>query len=75
MLNKQSRTPDKVWSSSLGVEGGNNFIVKKNTVTKRHIEPRIWTDIGKEKWYIFSGLREIGSEGLDWMHLSQDWDQ
>ena len=47
ILNKQSRTADKGWSSSLGVgRGANNSytIKKKYPVTKCLQEPRTWTD-------------------------------
>jgi hypothetical protein len=46
ILNKQPRTNDTRWSSSLGVgRGGNNHLnVKSKLVTKRISEPRTWTD-------------------------------
>ena len=48
ILNKQSRTVDKGWTSGLGVGRGanNSYTVKKTYyVTKCLQEPRIWTDI------------------------------
>jgi hypothetical protein len=46
ILNKQPRTNDKGWSSSLGVgRGANNPLTVKNKfVTKSYTKPRNWTD-------------------------------
>jgi hypothetical protein len=45
ILNKQSRTEDKGWSSSWGVgRGDNNLTVKNKLLTKDHKKPRTWTD-------------------------------
>jgi len=46
ILNKQSRTADKGWSSSLGVErGANNCSLSKNILLQNiHTKPRTWTD-------------------------------
>jgi hypothetical protein len=43
IFNKKSRTADKGWSSSLGVERG-ALTVKNNLVTKTFTKPRTWTD-------------------------------
>jgi hypothetical protein len=44
-LNKQWRTADKGWSSSLRVgRGANNSPLKNYNVTKQTEKPRIWTD-------------------------------
>jgi hypothetical protein len=46
ILNKQPRTNDKGWSSSLGVgRGATTPHHKKQIVTKRINEPRTWTDV------------------------------
>jgi hypothetical protein len=47
ILNKQSRTANKAWSSGLGV-GLKLLTVKNNFVTKCHKEPRTWTARRKE---------------------------
>jgi hypothetical protein len=46
ILNKQPRTNDKGWSSSLGVGRGanNSLTVKSKFVTKSYTKPRTWTD-------------------------------
>ena len=46
ILNKQSRTADKGWSSSLEIgRGTTNFsIMKTGRVTKHKLVPRTWTD-------------------------------
>jgi hypothetical protein len=46
ILNKQSRTADKGWSSSFGVgHGANNSSLKKiSLLTKIIKKPRTWTD-------------------------------
>jgi hypothetical protein len=45
ILNKQSQTDDKGWSSSLGVwSGAFELTVKNNLVTKIHKKPQTWTD-------------------------------
>jgi hypothetical protein len=46
ILNKQSRTADKGWSSSLGVGRGANISSpqENNLVTKTFTKPRTWTD-------------------------------
>jgi hypothetical protein len=45
ILNKNSRTADKGWPSSLGVgRGANNSSVKNHLVTKPNMKPRNWTD-------------------------------
>jgi hypothetical protein len=46
ILNKQSRTADKGWSSSWGVGRGATLLltVKNKLVTKDHKKPRTWTD-------------------------------
>jgi hypothetical protein len=46
ILNKQSRTADNGWFSSLGVgRGANNSSLQKNyLVMKIHKKPRTWTD-------------------------------
>jgi hypothetical protein len=46
ILNKQSRTAEKGWSSSLGVgHGANNSSQEKNKlVTNIQKRPRTWTD-------------------------------
>jgi hypothetical protein len=45
MLNKQSGTAEKDWSSNLGVEHwAKNATVKNKLVTKDHKKPRTWTD-------------------------------
>jgi hypothetical protein len=44
-MNKQPRTDNKGWSSSLGIgRGVNPSPKKKNVVTKTSKEPRTWTD-------------------------------
>jgi hypothetical protein len=45
ILNKQSRTADKGWSSSLGLRVGlRNLHLKIKLFTKYHKGPRTWTD-------------------------------
>jgi hypothetical protein len=46
ILNKQSRTENKGWPSSLGVGRGfnNSLTVKKTPVTNNLHKPRTWTD-------------------------------
>jgi hypothetical protein len=47
ILNKQSRTANKEWFSSLGVRRGATTPHRKycnNLVTKIHKKPRTWTD-------------------------------
>jgi hypothetical protein len=45
ILNKQSRTADKRWSSSLGLVVGLTTPHRKNKfVTKDHKKPRTWTE-------------------------------
>jgi hypothetical protein len=53
ILNKQSRTADKGWSSSLRVgRGANNFSPKKISLTRvSKKKPRTRTD-GHEIWYV-----------------------
>jgi len=54
ILNKQSRSGDKVWSSNIGVErGANNSLSQKfSLVTKRIHFPRTWTDpvVQRKQW-------------------------
>jgi hypothetical protein len=33
----------------------------------------LWNDLGNEKWV--RDLREMGCEGVDWIHVVQDRDQ
>jgi hypothetical protein len=72
ILNKQSRTPDKGLSSSLGIgRRANCYTVKIQLATKCYTGPRNWT----ENWYVRRDLREIWWEGVDWIHLAQDRDR
>jgi hypothetical protein len=55
VLNNQSQTVDKRWSSSLDVEPGANNSSPKNTIMFRNvtqdfgIERILWSDLGKKK--------------------------
>jgi hypothetical protein len=41
-----------------------------------HSKGRTWTDLGVHgKNYIITDLRELGWEGVDWIHLVQERDQ
>jgi hypothetical protein len=48
ILNKQLRTADKGWSSSLGVEGLTTPYRKNQLVTKCHKRPRIWMHLAQD---------------------------
>jgi hypothetical protein len=63
ILNKQSRTADKGWSSSLGIGRGANNSSPQKISSLRQFSRKIKMD-----------LSEIGL-GLDWIDLAQDRDQ
>jgi hypothetical protein len=77
ILNKQPRTNNKGWSSSLGV-GLTTLHHKNNLVTKNLTEPRTWTDSLDKRpklrnmdmrfgtWNVRSWRGGMGWCGLDW---------
>jgi hypothetical protein len=72
ILNKQSRTADKWWPSSLGVGRGLTTPHRKNKVTKSYKGPRTWTDaLGRPKARIMDMI--FGT--WNWIHLAQDRDR
>ena len=73
ILNKQSRTADKGWSSGLGVGRGvnNSLPYKIYHVTKYCKKPRNQNRRIIQKW-IFERLDGGRGGGTDWIDLAQD---
>jgi hypothetical protein len=77
ILNKQSLTADKGWSSSLEVGRGaatphcKNFLLLRNV--SKCLGPRLilWHDLSNGKIHKMD-LREIGINGVNWIQLAQD---
>jgi hypothetical protein len=71
--NKQSRTADKGWYSSLGAGRVNN---NPSPVTKCFKAPRTWTDsLARPKQWkndMRFDLSEIWISGANWIQLAQD---
>jgi hypothetical protein len=79
MLNKQSRTADSGWSSSLGVGRGANSPPPQNSifVTNHYAQPRNTTDYLAQPKHrkMDIDLGEIGLGCVDWIRLAQDRDR
>jgi hypothetical protein len=72
ILNKQSRTADKGWSSSLRVlRGANNSSPLKRILLRIvHTESRYLVGHKQRKM-----SEEVGYRGIDWIELAQDTDR
>jgi hypothetical protein len=66
ILNKQSRTAGKEWSSSLGDGRSTNNSYQLNVSCYE-----IFTDKTSDLDY----LQEVGCDGMDWIELAQDRDR
>ena len=87
--NKQPRTADNGWYSSLGIGRGanNSSPLKRIMLLNVHTESLgpgliIWYDLSDGKWTwdlvqdnIKMDLQEVGCAGMDWIELAQDRDR
>jgi hypothetical protein len=79
ILNKIARKAEKEWSSSLEVGRGDNSSLKKTACYEmshraKELDGVFGTTQATKYEYIRTDLRELGWEGVVWIHVAQDRD-